>query len=144
MQKLVLTCVVGVFLGAGASADTGLQALAGRWRNIDVKTRGITTVEIRVDRAVVTVHVWGSCAPKDCDLGERPATAYADSVDAKAVDAAKALVVEMGANMFLVLRPAAQGQLTCESFNKFTDGSGRTNVVATDVLRLSPLSPVRK
>ena len=57
-----------------------LQEFIGYWSNIDLKTRNITKVKIRVENNQVFIHIWGACVPKDCDWGEEIPDSY-DSED---------------------------------------------------------------
>jgi len=136
---------VALILSLGVTpAGAALRDFSGRWRNVDTKTRGITTLEIRVDGTKAVVHAWGACMPQDCDLGEGTVTIYGDKVDVPIADGARALVVEFGTKTMMILTRVASGELRCDVFSRFTDQSGRANVMKADVLRLSPIQPGRK
>ena len=76
------TCfAVSVFVVAlSCSAYATIGQLAGKWKNVDSSTNGITTLEIQVHGNKVTIHAWGKCSPTDCDWGTVDATAYAPDV----------------------------------------------------------------
>jgi hypothetical protein len=66
MKKLALVPVLLLF----ASAVHGQSAsLDGTWVNVDPNTGGITRVVVEHTGATDRVHVWGSCAPEDCEWG---------------------------------------------------------------------------
>jgi hypothetical protein len=50
-----------------ASADP--RALSGTWVNADVHAQGIKAVELRQDKGILFVRVWGACVPQNCDWG---------------------------------------------------------------------------
>lgn len=143
MRNCIAFVTAGVWIMSSALAAQGLGDFAGRWRNVDPRTRGITTIEVRPTPTGAAVHLWGACSPDDCDMGERPAVAYADNVGAKLTESTKALVVELGSSRFVVLRLSPGRELKCESFSRFTDGSDRTNIVSVETLRASNLRPAR-
>lgn len=68
-----------VLLAAGCndqgplSPKLGAHAFPGLWLNVDPDTRENPRAEIARMGAVLTVHMWGSCFPEDCDWGESSA-----------------------------------------------------------------------
>jgi hypothetical protein len=84
--------IIGVAFVVCAMVGTcfaNLNQFAGRWKNIDSNTRGITTLTISVRGTAVMVHAWGSCTPKDCDWGTVKALAFAPNVSSDLYRTAK-------------------------------------------------------
>lgn len=131
-------------LAVSADSGSSLSRFVGKWRNASANTRGITTAEVRIEGSKIIVRLWGACAPKDCDLGERVAIAYSDSVGEKVENSTRALVVDNGSRSFFVLKLQSDQSLVCESYTTFADGSGRANVMGVDVLKPSLLTPGRR
>ena len=76
-RKLSGFAVGMLVLALSCSAYAAIGQLEGMWKNVDPQTRGLTTLDIKVDGDKVTVHAWGKCHPTDCDWGTVDATAYA-------------------------------------------------------------------
>ncbi|MDT0622677.1 hypothetical protein [Croceitalea vernalis] len=52
----------------------------GLWVNEDKNTRGITKCEITFSDNQYAVQMWGSCTPKDCDMGKNNADGIEEGV----------------------------------------------------------------
>ncbi|MBW2039980.1 MAG: hypothetical protein JRI46_10405 [Deltaproteobacteria bacterium] len=131
MRKVTLGLVVSILaLVMAATASADLNQFAGRWKNTDPDTRGVTTLNIRVRGTNVTVQAWGKCHPKDCDWGRVKAYAYAPSVSSNLADTAQALSAAFRTGFsqnLMIIHPVGRNRLRAEVLTRFTDRSGRTN-----------------
>jgi hypothetical protein len=127
MKKVNL--LIGIVFVVCATAGTGFASLnqfSGTWKNVDSKTRGITTLEIKVSGTMVKIHAWGSCTPRDCDWGTVNALAYAPNVSSDLPKTAKALTAQFTTNFnktLLIVKPLKGKMLRVESFTHFTKGN---------------------
>jgi len=116
---------------------TPVAAFSGRWRNIDPKTRGITTVEIEVQDSRAWVHAWGACQPTDCDWGRVEASPFASGVSSPDVRSLSAVYTTGFSQTGLTLRLPSAESLEVESATHFTDRSGRSDYSAMYAFRPS-------
>ncbi len=134
MRKVTLSLVVSILvLAMAAPVFAGLNQFAGRWKNTDPNTRGVTKLNIRISGTDVTVHAWGKCHPTDCDRGQVKAYAYAPSVSSNLVDTAQTLSVVFRTGFsqtLMIIRPVGRNRLRAKVLTRFTDRSGRTNYEA--------------
>jgi hypothetical protein len=130
MKKAFVYLVVLIFLIMNASAS--LSQFSGKWINVDSNNRGITTLDILVTGTNVQVHAWGSCYPNDCDWGTVDSYAFASDVSSDISSTANSLLAffDFGfSENVLVIRPDGNN-LKVESFDRFTDNSGRSNFLS--------------
>ena len=136
-KALLVSAVFAASCAFSTAAASQINRFAGRWQNANPGSGGITTLDVRVSGATVTVQAWGQCTPSDCDWGTQPAVAYAPDAGSNVAANAIALSVTYRpgfAETTLVLRPAGMG-LRAESFTRFTDASGRSNYIGSDAFR---------
>lgn len=103
-----------------------LKDLVGSWRACNRETRGLVRVDLGKKGRDLTVHVFGACTPTPCDWGTVLGIAYAESVSATAAIAFTA-IYDAGFKDTIVTGLLDQGTLIVETFNRFKDGSGRSN-----------------
>jgi len=111
-----------------ASAD--INQFAGKWKNVDPQTRGITNIHIEVSGSRIRIQTWGRCHPSDCAWGFAEGTAYAPSVESNLVETAdtiSTIYLTSFSQMILIIRPAEEGQIRVELLTKYTDQSRRAN-----------------
>lgn len=113
------------------SAPKLLSYFGGSWKNTDPETRGITTIQIRLDGDHAFVHTWGRCEPTDCDWGETSALLFAPDVSSHAVQTVSAVYTKSFAETRLVLRPGSAQTLEAVTSTHFTDNSGRSDYAAS-------------
>jgi len=111
---------------AKAAKPLKLGDLVGSWRACNKETRGIVRVDLRKRGAGLVVRVFGACSPKPCDWGLARAVAYAESVTATQAVAFTA-TYKPGFKQTIVTGHLDNGTLIVETYNRFTDGSGRSN-----------------
>ena len=111
---------------AAAAAAVAPAALVGTWNNCDKATRGLVKVVIAAAGTGITVHAYGACTPTPCDWGTVAGLAYADNVSAAPAVACSAQFKFNFKQTILVGRLDA-GVLVVETFDHFTDGSGRSD-----------------
>ena len=103
-----------------------LSDLVGSWHACDQDTRGVVRVELGRKGSDLTVQVFGACSPTPCDWGVVTGIAYAESVsDTRAI--AFSAYYDPGFKDAIVTGLLDQGSLILETFNRFKDGSGRSN-----------------
>lgn len=109
------------------------KKLLGVWLNCDNETRSIVRLEITSTPAGIAVHLFGACHPTPCDWGPVPAKMFADSVCSTAAVGFTA-EYKFGFKQTLVAGRLEFGALFLETFNHFTDGSGRSDYNSIDVM----------
>lgn len=128
MRRLLL--VVLLLLVVHSVALANINKFAGKWKNVDPNTRGLTTLNIEVKGTRVRIQAFGKCHPTDCAWGSAAGTVYAPSVESSMVEAAQALstiYITSFSQVILIIRPAENDQIEVEKLTKFTDESGRAN-----------------
>jgi hypothetical protein len=124
-------------LPAGAAAPGGAldpALLAGRWHATDHQATGVVRLELRPEGATLFVRAFGAGAANTAgagtagpnDWGEIEATAYGAAVTSTSAMAFSA-VYDFGFMVTVLAAYAKQGILVLDTFNTFTDGSGRSN-----------------
>jgi hypothetical protein len=111
-----------------ASAD--INQFAGKWKNVDPQTRGITNIHIEVSGSRIRIQTWGRCHPSDCAWGFAEGTAYAPGVESNLVETAdtiSTIYLTSFSQMILIIRPAEEDQIKVELLTKYTDQSRRAN-----------------
>ena len=112
----------GKILGTEIASDP----LLGTWANCNQATRGLVKVTITASGLGVKVHAWGACTPAPCDWGPVAGTLYAADVSSKEAVAFTA-IYEFSFKLTIVVGHLDAGSLVVETFDRFTDGSGRSN-----------------
>ncbi len=100
--------------------------LVGTWSNCDKATRGLVKVVIAAAGAGITVHAFGACTPTPCDWQIVPGSAYTANVSSTTAVAFSAQY-KFGFKETLVVGHLDLGALVVETFDHFTDGSGRSD-----------------
>lgn len=109
-----------------AAAAVGPGALVGTWNACDAATRNLVRVVIAASGAGITVQAFGACTPTPCDWGKVPGLAYAADVSSTVAVAFSARY-KFPFKEAIVTGVLDSGSLRVETFNHFTDGSGRSN-----------------
>jgi hypothetical protein len=118
----------------GGALDPGL--LLGRWYATDHQATGVVRLELRQHDGMLFVRAFGaggtsgsggtSGGTEPRDWGEIEATAYGAGVTATEAMAFSA-VYDFGFMVTVLAAYAKQGILVLDTFNTFTDASGRSN-----------------
>jgi hypothetical protein len=108
------------------AAVVGPAALVGTWNACDAATRSLVRVVIAASGSAITVHAFGACTPTPCDWGSVPGLAYAANVSSSAAIAFSAHY-KFSFKETIVTGVLDNGSLIVETFNHFTDGSGRSD-----------------
>jgi len=103
-----------------------LKDLVGTWQACDQKTRSLVRVDLAKSGADLKVRVFGACHPTPCDWGTVEGIAYAENVSATVAIAFTA-VYRFAFKDAIVTGLLDQGSLIVETYNRFKDGSGRSN-----------------
>lgn len=100
--------------------------LVGTWYATDKEATGVVRLELRTQDGMLYVRTFGADTTEPYDWGEVEATAYGSNVTA--VDAmAFSAVYDFGFLVTVLAAYAKQGILVLDTFNTFTDSSGRSN-----------------
>jgi len=114
---------------ATPSLAAGLNNFVGTWKNNDSATRGIVKIVITRSGNTLKIRPYGSCHPKLCDWGVRPAIAYAPTVSSDLETNANATTVVYRPGFAVIALTLVQRgtQLSVTSFTHFTDCTRRTD-----------------
>lgn len=142
LKHLAAVCIAAgaLFAMSAAPAFAGIDDFVGQWSNTDPRADGV--VRINVQRGGrggggLRVSVFGSCAPRACDWGETPATAYAPGAASDTMRDANVIVARYSssfASRVVILRLTRAG-VDYEVLTEFTDGSRRSNYVESGRLQ---------
>ena len=119
-----------LLLMTSSVTSASINQFAGKWKNADANTAGLTTIEIEVKGKSVGIRAWGKCHPSDCFWGYARGTAYAASVQSNLADDAQAIstiYLMSFSQIILIIRSVEDGQIEVEVLTNFTDQSGRAN-----------------
>jgi hypothetical protein len=108
-----------------AAAGVSVQPLLGTWTNCDKATRGIVEVILTAEGGL-TVQAFGACSPTPCDWGKVKGIAYAANVSSTEAVAFSAQY-KFGFKETILVGALERGSLVVETFDHFTDGSGRSD-----------------
>lgn len=111
---------------AADRAVVGPDALLGTWNACDPETSGLVRVVIGAAAEGITVQVFGACTPTPCDWGVVPGIGYAANVGSSESVAFTASY-RFSFKTAIVTGVLDSGSLRVETFNRFTDSSGRSD-----------------
>lgn len=129
--KAPLEKISAAKLKAAKRKKMNLKPLLGRWFNCDKKTGGLVRLILGSRRGVLTVHPFGACVPKACDWGTVKGLAYSESVSSADAVAFTA-IFEFSFKETIITGHLCGGCLVVETYNHFTDGSGRCDYYSRD------------
>jgi hypothetical protein len=107
--------------------------LVGTWMNVDHATRGLIRVMIGANGNEITVHGFGACSPTPCDWGQVNGLIYADNVCATPAVAFTATYT-FAFKVTNIVGHLFNGALFVETFDHFTDQSGRADYYSLDIM----------
>jgi hypothetical protein len=129
--KAPLEQVSAAKLKAVKKKRLNLKPLLGKWLNCDNKTGSLVRVELGSRRGILTVHPFGACTPTPCDWGAVKGLAYSESVSS--IDAvAFTAIFKFSFKETIVTGHLCEGCLLVETYNHFTDSSGRCDYYSRD------------
>jgi len=109
------------------------SVLVGTWVNVDHATRDIVRLVIEAAGNEINVHGFGACTPTPCDWGKTPGMVYSSNVASTAAVAFTAMY-NFGFKQATLTGHLFEGALVVESYNHFTDNSGRDDYFTLDVM----------
>ena len=109
------------------------QPLLGTWVNCDHQARGLVRLMITAAGNQVMIHGFGACSPTPCDWGAVTGQIYAENVTATPAVAFTA-VYNFVFKQTTVVGHLLTGALMVETFDHFTDKSGRADYYSLNVL----------
>jgi hypothetical protein len=118
---------------ANAPLVISAAPILGTWVNCDHQTRGMVRLMIAANGKEVTIHGFGACSPTPCDWGVVNGLVYADNVASVPAVAFTALYT-FGFKQTTVVGHLLKGALYVETFDHFTDQSGRADYYSLDIL----------
>src|SRR5690242_17250353 len=124
LEQLEFRAPADLPLEVEPKAITGPGALAGTWNAGDGGTRAFERMVIAPSGAEITVQAFGACTPTPCDWGAVPGLTYAADVSSAAAISFTAEYT-FSFKRVIVTGVLDNGSLVVETFNHFTDGSGR-------------------
>jgi hypothetical protein len=107
--------------------------LVGTWVNCDHQTRGLVRLMIAANGNEVTIHGFGACSPTPCDWGVANGLVYGANVTSAPAVAFTA-TYQFGFKQTIVVGHLMSGALIVETFDHFTDQSGRDDYYSQDVM----------
>jgi hypothetical protein len=120
--------------GVELAAVISSSPIVGTWKNVNPNTEGLLKLIIAQSGTGVTIEGFGACSPTPCVWGSVPAMNYAANVTGNSAVAFSATYTFSFKQTIVVGRlhvgPDAGQLLTVETFDHFTDGSGRSNYYA--------------
>ena len=102
------------------------SSLLGTWVTTNSASRGIVRVNLAVKEGAFTVQIFGACEPTPCDWGEVEGPLFADGFDSP-LGTNFGAFYDFGFMNVRLQGYVKQGVLVIVSFNRFKDGSGRSN-----------------
>jgi hypothetical protein len=109
------------------------EPLIGTWVNCDHQTRGLVRVMIAANGKEVSIHAFGACQPNPCDWGITNGIIYADDV-AEVPAVGFTAKYAFAFKETIMVGHLLKGSLMVETFDHFTDGSGRADYYSLDIL----------
>ncbi|MCI0488175.1 MAG: hypothetical protein L0229_16430 [Blastocatellia bacterium] len=100
--------------------------LLGTWLNTDGRARGIIKIAFRMTGDSFKAHALGACEPSPCDWGEVDAALFADTA-ASLEGTNFSAFYDFGFMDAHLQGYIRQGVLVVATFNRFKDGSRRSN-----------------
>jgi len=122
-------------LGIVTPVELAVSALplVGTWVNCDHQTRGLIRLMILASGTEITVHAFGACQPTPCDWGVANGTIYAANV-ATAPALAFTATYTFAFKQTVVVGHLFNGSMVVETFDHFTDKSGRADYYSQYVM----------
>ena len=110
-----------------AGTTTGIPPrLAGEWLNTNSAARGITRIVLAVEGGELVMRAFGACEPSPCDWGE-VATCFFAKERCYYESMAFTALYDFGFMESQLLAHVKLGVLVVAKFDRFKDGSGRSN-----------------
>ena len=134
---LALVVAVGIIYAASPT-DTSLD---GTWVNVNPNTRTLVKIVIAHRSGGITVHAFGACHPRACNLGTVNGLVYSSGSNNSTGKAFTAQYNSGFATDILsgVLANTSNGaRLTVNDFEHYTDNSGRYDQLNTDTFKKKP------
>jgi hypothetical protein len=107
--------------------------LVGTWINCDHNTRGLVRVMIAAKGTEITIHAFGACSPTPCDWGVVNGMNYAASV-ATTPAVAFTATYAFSFKQTMIVGHLFDGALIVETYDHFTDKSGRADYYSLNVM----------
>jgi len=113
--------------GNATAAAVSAAPLVGTWTNTDAETRGLVKIAIAASGTSISIDAFGACTPTPCNWGTVSGLAYANSVTSTNGVAFSAQYQFGFKNTIVTGHLQDNRLLVVETFDHFTDGSGRSN-----------------
>ena len=107
--------------------------LVGTWLNCDHSTNGLLRLMIAQSGTEITIHGFGACVPNPCDWGVVNGLVYAANV-ASAPAVGFTATYNFSFKQTIVIGHLQAGALVVETFDHFTDNSGRADYYSMNIM----------
>lgn len=107
--------------------------LVGTWTNCDHSTPSLAKLVIASKNMEITVHAFGACTPTPCDMGTIDGMLFADGVSSTPAVSFTAHY-QFSFKETTITGHLFQNVLFVETFNHFTDNSGRSDYYRLDIM----------
>ncbi|MCF8217088.1 MAG: hypothetical protein K9I59_09675 [Chlorobium sp.] len=150
MKRITIPALLAIVLLLCQSLSfAAVNQFTGTWKNTDPNTGGVTKLTISGNANSLKMRAWGKCHPQDCDWGEVSAIAYASSASSNLeqnANAVSAIFTTSFSQTLVIVRPNGSNRLRADIYTRFTDGSGRSNYMASHTfnrqLIVGPIGPI--
>jgi len=124
-----------------AAAQAGIADFTGNWENVGRDASGIAHVVISpAGGDHVSVRVYGTCHPTECNWGLVEGKSYSADPHSKEVESIQAVFTTAFSRKEIIFRKGNSGELAFEVLTEILDGSERHNFDMTGKLRQSNLA----
>jgi len=127
--------------GAGSARKIDTSLFVGNWVTTNRATRGIVRIVVRESGAGLVVHAFGACSPVPCDWGQAEASVFADGVGST-TGLAFSATYDFGFMESDLQAKIKKGVLVVAGFNRFKDGSGRSNYFSREFFYREDQTPI--
>ena len=138
-MKRILTTIATAFLFAQL-AQAAPSNFLGNWRNVNRSTRNIVQVVITENASThaLMIRSLGACTPTPCDMGNVPLITFGRSVSDMNHMIGMAHYNFAFKQVDVTLKVSG-AYFVLETYNRFTDNSGRQNYWTSDRFRRTPV-----
>jgi len=126
---------------AGSARRIDASPFVGNWVTTNRATRGIVRIEVRESGAGLVVQAFGACSPGPCDWGQADASVFADGVDST-TGLSFSATYDFGFMESDLQAKIKKGVLVVAGFNRFKDGSGRSNYFSREFFYREDQAPI--
>lgn len=132
MKKFVAYIALAGSMMMASAANAAPAEFLGSWSNMNRSSRNIVRVEVTPDHMI---RLFGSCSPTPCDMGKVPLVTYGRSISDANHKFASAQYNMSFKKVLVTVKLLGGNRIYVETYNQFTDGSGRQNYWVGETFR---------